>query len=134
MRGMKSHDLLAIVDFLYCGEANVFQENLDSFLAIAEELQLKGLMGQSGDLGKENQEILPTRGSVNPTRVPTKDGNHKVERTNDIAPIFDTSTAEIAIAENGDFSEDLSALDAQINSMMEMNQNVASRGKQRAHI
>ena len=45
MRGVKSEDLLAIVDFLYCGEANVFQENLDSFLAIAEELKLKGLMG-----------------------------------------------------------------------------------------
>ena len=33
------------VDFLYCGEANVPQENLDSFLALAEELKLKGLMG-----------------------------------------------------------------------------------------
>ena len=43
MRGLKSEDLCAIIDFLYCGEANVFQENLDSFLAIAEELQLKGL-------------------------------------------------------------------------------------------
>ena len=46
MRGIKSEDLDAIVDFLYCGEANVFQENLDSFLAIAEELKLKGLVGQ----------------------------------------------------------------------------------------
>merc|ERR1712212_265614 len=43
MRGVKSDDLLAKVDFLYRGEANVFQENLDSFLAIAEELQLKRL-------------------------------------------------------------------------------------------
>ena len=49
MRGMKSDDLLAIVDFLYRGEANVFQENLDSFLAIAEELQLKGLMGKTDE-------------------------------------------------------------------------------------
>ena len=38
MRGLKSEDLQAIIDFLYCGEANVFQENLDSFLSIAEEL------------------------------------------------------------------------------------------------
>ena len=43
MRGVKSNDLLSIVDFLYCGKANVYQENLDSFLAIAGELQLKGL-------------------------------------------------------------------------------------------
>ena len=47
MRGVKSDDLLAIVDFLYFGEANVYQENLDSFLAIAEELKLKGLTGQN---------------------------------------------------------------------------------------
>ena len=45
MRGVQSDDLLAIVDFVYFGEANVYQENLDSFLAITEELQLKGLMG-----------------------------------------------------------------------------------------
>ena len=44
MRGVKSDDLLAIVDFLYCGEAKVCQENLDSFLAIAEYLQLHGVM------------------------------------------------------------------------------------------
>ena len=55
MRGVKSDDLLAIIDFLYCGEANVYQENLDSFLAIAEELQLKGLMGKS-DKGETVQE------------------------------------------------------------------------------
>ena len=47
MRGVKLDDLLAIVDFLYRGEANVVQENLDSFLAIAEELQLKGLTGNT---------------------------------------------------------------------------------------
>ena len=47
MRGMKSEDLKAIIDFLYCGEANVCQDNLDGFLAIAEELQLQGLTGQA---------------------------------------------------------------------------------------
>merc|ERR1719509_678593 len=45
MRGLKSEDLVAMIDFLYFGEANVYQENLDSFLAVAEELQLKGLTG-----------------------------------------------------------------------------------------
>ena len=45
MRGLKSDNLLAILDFLYCGETRVYEENLNSFLAIAEELQLKGLVG-----------------------------------------------------------------------------------------
>ena len=44
MRGMQSENLLAIVDFLYRGEANVYQESLDGFLAVAEELQLAGLV------------------------------------------------------------------------------------------
>ena len=43
MRGMKSEDLVAIIDFLYLGEANVHQDNLDSFLSVANELKLKGL-------------------------------------------------------------------------------------------
>ena len=46
---MTFEDLMAIVDFCYYGKAKVFQENLDSFLAIAEELQLKGLMGKEDE-------------------------------------------------------------------------------------
>ena len=46
VRGVNSKDLLATMDFLYQGEASVLQENLDSFLAFAEELQLKGLIGK----------------------------------------------------------------------------------------
>ena len=34
---------MAIVDFLYFGEANVNQESLNVFLGLAEELRLKGL-------------------------------------------------------------------------------------------
>ena len=55
MKGMRSDDLTAIIDFLYYGEANIYQENLDSFLAIAEELQLKGLEG-SKDQQESNRE------------------------------------------------------------------------------
>jgi hypothetical protein len=43
MRGLKAKDLKAIVDFIYFGEGNIYQEDLDGFLALAEELQLKGL-------------------------------------------------------------------------------------------
>ena len=45
MRGVQAKDLEALVDFMYLGEANILQKNLESFLAIAEELQLKGLSG-----------------------------------------------------------------------------------------
>ena len=56
MRGVKLDDLSAIVDFLYLGEANVCQENLDFFPAIAEELQLKGLMGITKEKFQDSEE------------------------------------------------------------------------------
>ena len=56
MRGVKSEELSAIIDFIYSGEANVFHENLESFLAIAEQLKLKGLMGQQSVKEKNHQE------------------------------------------------------------------------------
>ena len=46
MRGVKSEDLVAIVDFLYYGEAELDEDNLDAFLALAEELKVTGLTTQ----------------------------------------------------------------------------------------
>ena len=42
MIGIKSENLVAIVDFLNYGVANISHDNLDSFLNIAEVLELKG--------------------------------------------------------------------------------------------
>ena len=65
MRGVKEEVLLAIVDFLYNGEANVFQENLDSFLAVAEDLRLKGLTGPAE--GNTSQDNVKPRKRFNPS-------------------------------------------------------------------
>ena len=43
MKGVKSDDLKAIMDFLYEGAANVAEQNLENFLAQAEELKIEGL-------------------------------------------------------------------------------------------
>ena len=43
LRGVPLVDLEAILDFVYYGEVKIDHENLDSFLAIAEDLQIKGL-------------------------------------------------------------------------------------------
>ena len=43
MRGVQSSLLKLIVDFIYCGEVSVHQDKLNEFLALAEDLQLRGL-------------------------------------------------------------------------------------------
>ena len=46
MRKTNANDFLSILDFMYFGEANVYQEDIDRFLALAEELHLKGLTSE----------------------------------------------------------------------------------------
>jgi len=48
LRGVGFADLQAVLDFMYHGEVNVAQEDLNSFLAVAEELQIKGLTQKEG--------------------------------------------------------------------------------------
>ena len=43
IKGVNSDDHASLFDFLYFGEANVLQESLETFLALAEDLTLKGL-------------------------------------------------------------------------------------------
>ena len=47
LQNVKQADLLAVLDFMYLGEVQVVQENLASFLLVAEELEVKGLMRNS---------------------------------------------------------------------------------------
>ena len=60
MRGIKSDNLVAMIDFLYFGETNVNQESLDAFLSLAEELKLKGLTGGRNTQEQEETKALPT--------------------------------------------------------------------------
>ena len=59
MRGMRAEDLNNIVDFLYHGEADIYQENLESFLAVAEELQLRGIADQLVEKQETNLKPVP---------------------------------------------------------------------------
>ena len=47
LRGFQSRDFASILDFISFGEANVYQKDSDCFLAIAEEIKLKGLTEQT---------------------------------------------------------------------------------------
>ena len=116
MRGLKSEDLSAIVDFLYFGEANVFQENLDSFLAIAEEFRLKGFAGND----KSDQAKRPIF-EAKPTfeNMPTK--KEKAAEREPPSNLEYNAPAEpkrAVAVRNDSTSVDLQELDQQIKSMM----------------
>ena len=66
MRGLKARDLVAVVDFIYHGDTNIYQDDLDEFLALAEELQLKGLArSQNNDTNDVAENFLMSQGLEN---------------------------------------------------------------------
>ena len=123
MRGIKSEDLLAILDFLYHGEANVYQQNLESFLAIAEDLKLKGLAGANQEIKTENNlKLNLQKENVARTEIPEERyqeidqiSEFKIfEHKNNIKCDQGTTVAIV----NTKISVDIQELDEKIKSLM----------------
>ena len=123
MKGVKSENLVAMVDFFYHGEANVFQENLDSFLVLAEEFQLKGLRGNQTE--KESSDVFPS---------PTKKKDPSIQQTmkaaskqypqslkniqNETENSQNTFETAVALTDHTTNYTDIESLDQQVKSMM----------------
>ena len=67
--GVTSVNLDYILDYIYHGEVNLFQEQLDSFLESAQKLEIEGLIGQEGmanethhenKIYKEEETVVPS--------------------------------------------------------------------------
>ena len=130
MRALKSEDLIAMVDFLYFGKANVFQENLDSFLALAEELKLKGLDNTDNNVNDTEPEV---KLSSDYQEVALKKEKALQPRGQHFVPDNDTSASSemkvATISKNAVVHADLEDLDKQIRSMITKSNISTGRGK-----
>ena len=120
MRGVKIEDLSAILDFLYCGETNVFQDNLDSFLALAEELQLKGLRKQSDDEKIQKKSTIQ-HSSIKDTKVEENDTKilkSDLSEYSHESQLSDNPSGRTVALLKSNFG-DLQQLSNKVNSMME---------------
>ena len=68
MKGVRFSDLQSVLNFMYHGEVNVAQEDLNNFLAVAEDLRVKGLTqnqasgsggGSSSSSSRQNVKSQP---------------------------------------------------------------------------
>ena len=60
LKGVKYADLVSVLNFMYHGEVNVAQEELNSFLAVAEDLKVKGLTQNNSETSKFNPSEVST--------------------------------------------------------------------------
>ena len=58
--GITSNDLLSIMDYIYNGEVQIFQDNLDRFLTVAQRLKLEGLLGNNEEQENHIEESAET--------------------------------------------------------------------------
>ena len=130
MRGLKSDDLVAVVDFLYFGEVKIYQENLDTFLTIAEELSLKGMNGGvKGDYADVTQPLQET--FDHKTNLKTTESLTKIDNRKSLVPelqIEDMETIDMVIPPKQMFSGNLQELDDKLDSMMTRGENIIPDG------
>ena len=132
MRGVNSDNMTAIIDFLYYGEANVYQENLEGFLAIAEELQIKGLEGSKDQYGSnEEEELKPMKKhKVNHMEAISRTQQIDAETTDE------TKTGSNALALPKTpliLAANLQELDATVKEMMKTSENMVQVGNRQRH-
>jgi len=73
LKGVKYRELLSVLNFMYMGEVSVAQEDLNTFLSVAEDLRVKGLTQNKQSVGepknvKLNQLPKPSSFSAPPKR------------------------------------------------------------------
>ena len=67
LKGVRHRDLVSLLDFMYRGQVNIAQEDLSTFLSVAEELKVKGLtQGQKAQ-------------TTSPSSVNTEKNKNKVQ-------------------------------------------------------
>ena len=66
LKGVKHKELLSVLNFMYVGEVNIAQDELNSFLTVAEDLKVKGLtQGNAGDHEKpKSKRPVAKSGSI----------------------------------------------------------------------
>ena len=122
MRGIKSDVLMAMVEFFYKGEANVFQENLDTFLALADEMRLKGLSRTEEPQETEGHPQIDrnSKGKFEPPMLVQPQNKETVKGKETKQQRSPKIFSETVVALNNSVEVgNLQMLDDQISSMME---------------
>jgi len=100
LKGVKYSDLQSVLNFMYHGEVNVAQEELNSFLAVAEELRVKGLTQNTQQSSqstnpKQTYPVPPKSPAPQKTRPPDREPSQPPKRAKPSpAPIPNYTTAD----------------------------------------
>ena len=95
LKGIKSSDVEAVLNYIYQGEVNVEKANLKTFLEVAEDLEVKGLVP-----GNNMQSPFPRTNMQSPASKITKGKQTSDPRCNsqtlqEFSPSVNNNTSEV---------------------------------------
>ena len=122
--GITSSELDNILNYMYNGEVNIFQEDLDRFLAVAQRFKLEGLLGDPQQEEEEHHvelEELPKPHHAKQQSVPAKREKFDISQNLKLKLSNDHQLAKVG---NDDVKismsqEDKENLDAKVNQYVE---------------
>jgi len=103
LRGVKFSDLQSVLNFMYHGEVNVAQEELNSFLAVAEELRVKGLT-QNQSSKKQESSFPASSPKLAPSRIPDREPPPPPKRPRP-TPVLQSNQHSLPPPEDDDIQE-----------------------------
>ena len=77
--GVSSAELQCVLDYIYQGEVQIYQEQLDRFLVVAQRLQLEGLISPDDDQERKVNETRVDTEIYFENRFETENENDKTE-------------------------------------------------------
>ena len=126
MRGVRPENLMAMVDFFYYGEANVYEENLDSFLVLAEELQLKGLRrNQTENEAEDFQKLTKQKSPPKSQKYRSATEQFPADQVvcNESGLIQPATEKALVLTDEATSNTNMESLDKQVKSMMLISEN-----------
>lgn len=118
MWDVKSEDLKLLLDFMYQGQVNVAHENLNSFLALAERLQVRGLTSNIAS----NNSHRTTTNSLHNSNSKRPISNSESHRNDDASPSPPMMVKRARPSEEDLVNESLSVPETEITSAINIKQ------------
>ena len=105
LSGFKSKDLYLVMDYIYQGEVQILQTDLDGFLNVAQQLKIEGLIGGDNDSDGTHaneyiQEDVETSHTQEETILDNVEDNDKYNAPKKRIPKADRSVAVVSSASN----------------------------------
>ena len=102
LKGVQHSDLRHILDFIYQGEVSIAQENLNTFLAVAENLKIKGLTQNN-----HNQQQDKTKSAADQVRVGSSSSQREISQVEELVQVkHEDSQAPVSHEEGSEMFED----------------------------